>query len=143
VKPSRFREVPSKSALRETAHSDSSIVNEEPTAIENIIMQSIVSGILMLFVLAASLTNFAPAAELREGLRNMLAGAETPAELLAEVRHLSGLEFSSEVSQIFPDFPEFPAFPEVPVTPEQPPTAEAEPSNPQIPGPLVVPGLWE
>lgn len=128
--------------------------SEEPTAFENIILQSVVSGILILIVLAIS--TFAPAYALRDNLRQVLSGAETPAELLAAMR-FAGEEFfgygpTDDDSQLWWEQPvyvsptqvEEPAEIFIPyeVDEYQPPTAEGELLNPQIPGPSAVPELW-
>jgi len=98
------------------------------------------------------MTNTAPTSALREALQNALSGAETAGELITEVRFFREEYFgwgpspetepeSFPISQ--PSFPtENLSQPEIFI--EQPlPTAADEVLNPQIPGPLVVPELWD
>lgn len=66
--------------------------NEEPTTVETVILQCIVSGILVICVLIISLLNIGPTIALRDGLRQVLAGAGTAQELVADVRNF-GEEF--------------------------------------------------
>lgn len=141
--------------------------NDEPTTGETMILQCIVSGILVVFVLLVSLINIPPANALRDGLRQTLSGAETPRELLYEARHF-GEEFlwgpSPETEpesfpeyhpalDIYFDYPYevFPfdsqPFTEIiplpPLEPQQYPATADEVPNPQFPVPSGVPELWD
>jgi len=96
---------------------------------------------------------------LRGGLRQVLAGATTVEAFTAEVRHFSREWLNTEpepVTELL-DLPVFyipePSFIDtqynLPEAYEQyyhlqpAPTAYDEHSNPQIPGPLTSPGLWD
>jgi murein DD-endopeptidase MepM/ murein hydrolase activator NlpD len=107
--------------------------NEEPTAAENVIMQCIVCGILIVAVLLISMMDSAPTAALRYGLRQVLSGAETVSELITEVRYHGGefigwgpteTEPPSFPQEIFPQetLPQLetfsPAYPEIFYQPE-------------------------
>ena len=121
--------------------------NEEPTSGENIILQSIVSGILIVFVLLITMMNTAPTSALRVALRDALSGAETAGELITEVRFLSEEYFGWGPSletepESFP-FGQPINQPHFPSLTEEITTAADEVSNPQIPGSLVVPELWD
>jgi len=59
---------------------------EEPNLRDNVLMQCIVSGILVVVVLAVSVLNFAPAVAARDGLRTALSGANSVQELVRWVR---------------------------------------------------------
>ena len=148
-------------------------VGEEIGAIENLIMQSTVSGILLVVVLIISLVDIAPAIALRGSLRQVLEGAGSVQELVADVRRI-GEEWmylpatppaTYEPQAVPPNTPGAPShatpapgagtdsppsleylpmFEAPPLVPYLPlPTANYEPLNPQIPGPLAVPGLWD
>jgi len=140
------------------------IVSRQPdtpdsiSAAQNFVLQLIISGVLMLAVLIICLTDITPLVELRSGLRNVLAGATTPRELVADVRDLGNewLGFSEPEDYEVPTFymPDSPFVPrDYPLTvfeetyqtyqeQETPPTADYLP-NPHVPGLLVTPGLWD
>jgi len=131
------------------------ITNDEPTATENIILQCIISGILIVFVLLISISNTAPASTLRGALNNALSGAETVGELISEVRFISEEYFGwGPTPETEPDsfLPidrtgQSVAPTEITLTEITPtaitPTAASEVLNPQIPEPLAVPELWD
>ena len=124
---------------------------------ETIIMQCVISGVLMVVVLLAAMLDIAPAITLRSGLRQVLVGATTVNELVTEVRYFGeewlGWEIAAPPAPSVPLETENPQnynpiyihndayIPYIPIL--QTPTANYEPSNPQIPGPSVVPGLWD
>jgi hypothetical protein len=126
--------------------------NEEPTTVETTIMQSIVSGIIIIFVLLVCLINIKPTAALRDGLRQMLSGAETAGELVAAVQNLNAGNIENFVEEF-----SYEPLPPIPPTENSsnntssyelfdlniPLTAEGEILNPQIPVPLAVPELWD
>jgi len=124
---------------------------EEPTAVENILLQCIVSGVLVVAVLLISISNIAPATALRETLRQTLSGAETPRELFAEVIFFGGELLGGGTEPLQVAAPVLPAQDVTaneqaqyePIPYEPTPTAEYELLNPQIPGPLAVPELWD
>ncbi|MCL1884176.1 MAG: M23 family metallopeptidase [Defluviitaleaceae bacterium] len=62
---------------------------EEPTISETVILQCIVSGILIICILLISFVDIEPTFAMREGLRQILAGAETPQELFLDFRELN------------------------------------------------------
>jgi hypothetical protein len=114
----------------------------DPSRVETIILQSITSGILLIFILIISVLNIAPTENLRYGLREILSGATTPQELFLEVKN-----FGEEILErdfLERSLPEQ-SLPErdLPIQSTEPPTANHESSNPQIPGPLVTPELWD
>jgi hypothetical protein len=135
-------------------HNERTPPRESETAArgETIILQSIISGVLLIFILMISMLNAAPTAVLRDGLREILSGANTPQELMTDVRSFGGEFFGwgpalpketpQEIQQI-PAQTQAPAQPqeafELPVTPTL--TTE-ETSNPQIPGSSAAPELW-
>ena len=109
--------------------------------IEGLILQCIISGIILVFVLIASTLDIAPTIALRDGLQQLLTGAETLDELVAEARQLGTDWFGwepVETAEIFTDYFFIDEEPEI----YQPPTAE-EVSNPTVPEPAVIPGLWD
>ena len=142
---------------------------EQITAGETIITQCIISGVILVGVLLISILNIAPAMTLREGLGQVMTGATTVSELVDDVMMFGeewfGWEFDGvpwarqqpEVQHILDtDNPNIPASgqnldgsqilnvpPVIPSIPEHPPSANFSPSNPQVPGPSVVPGLWD
>ena len=125
--------------------------NEKITPGETLLVQLIISGVLMLAVLLVCLINIGPLVSLRSGLRQVLTGATTIEEFATEVRHFSQEWLNVEPTPITEE-PETPIFyfPELPlvnpqgISPVQnPPTAYEETLNPQLPGPLVSPGLWD
>jgi len=59
-------------------------------------MQCIISGIIMVFVLVAAMTNIAPAVALRGGISQVLSGAETLDELITDVRRFGAEWFGWE-----------------------------------------------
>ena len=139
---------------------------------EALILQCIICGIIMVFVLVAGMVDIAPAAQLRDGMRHVLSGAETLDELVLEVRR-----FGHEWLDWAPP-PETVATPEEFYLPEidnpypaynleqtifpygeplsdnpypygstnteiLPPAADQQVSNPTVPEPPVTPGLWD
>jgi len=127
----------------------------EPTGVETIVLQSLASGALLVCVLLLGLTNIDAAANLRNTLRHALSGAETPAQLYADLQSF-GEEFfgttqPTQLTQPHETFEfapsEAPAFPEIPILTlppalPEPLTATYEGLlHPQIPGPSVVPEL--
>lgn len=134
--------------------------NEEPTTQENVILQCIISGILVVIVLLVSLVNIAPAVAVRDGLRNALSGPTTVQELFYDARAFAEdvLGPSPETEpEAFPDYPFYglsepispyiltpPDLSAIPVLEHENTLTEAvEVLNPQIPGPSVTPGLWD
>ena len=117
---------------------------EAITPAETIILQSIISGIILVAVLLVGLVDSAPTMTLREGIRQTLVGANTINELTTDVRNFGEtfLGWESTTTVEFPIIllPEMP-FPTMQI--EQPLTANEEPLNPQIPGPSATPGLWD
>jgi len=128
--------------------------SEPISRMESITIQLIISGVLMLVVLVISLADIGPFASLRNGLRQALSGATTFNEFTTEVRHFSqewlnfGGGTTTEIPEHAPTTPVFyfpehtPAMQEETINIDLPPTAY-DFLNPQIPGPLVVPGLWD
>ena len=98
--------------------------SEDLSAVETVILQSIVCGVLLIVVLIIGMLNFAPMTALRDELRHVLTGAETPHELITEMQNFSETYLGVTPQEIIP-------------------TAEDEILNPQIPVPSAVPGLWE
>ncbi|MCL2372180.1 MAG: hypothetical protein FWC78_02115 [Defluviitaleaceae bacterium] len=114
---------------------------------ETVIVQCIFSAVLLVFVLLVGLVDLPPAAALRNGINEVLVGANTPGELASELRRLTGqLPGGQPQPLLQPDADIF-------VPPTQAPvfqfeiapavTAYEEASNPQIPGPSPVPELWD
>ena len=115
------------------------------STIETVIIQFMISGALMVLVLLISLLNISPFAPLRDGLRQILAGAATVEEFTQEMRHFGyeWLNIGAELPAETLDLPVFES-PQTFETYEIPkPTAYDEHLNPQIPGPLRSPGLWD
>ena len=133
---------------------------------ETLVMQCILCGIIMVFVLIASMTDISPAAALRDGMRQVLSGAETLDELIADVRNFGSnwldLEFQPQETFITPEefytpatsFPdelfntlEQTAFPSIDsentYIDQLPPAADDQVSNQTVPEPPVTPGLWD
>jgi len=69
---------------------------------ETLILQCIISGVIFVFVLIASMTNLPPAATLQEGVTQVLTGAETLDELVSEVRQLGTEWFGLEPATTYP-----------------------------------------
>ena len=126
---------------------------------ENMIVQFIISGILMAAVLLICLVDIGPMMSLRSGLRQVFAGATTVEAFSAEVRHFGRewLNLEPEPATELLDLPIFsipefspidsqdnpPAVYEEFFNPQPAPTAYEQYPNPQIPGLLVSPGLWD
>ena len=129
--------------------------NEYITPGDTLIMQCIVSGILLVVVLLIGLVDAAPTAALRDGLREVMVGANTIDELTTDIRHFgeTWLGWETQTPSPVADIPIIPlpepTIVESPFFNEHPPgslplTANDELlSNPQIPGPSAVPGLWD
>lgn len=120
------------------------ISNEETiTRGETLIIQAIISGILLVIVLLIGILDFSPTIALRGGLQTVLTGATTVDELLTDVQQFGeewlGWEGQATQNPIIP-LPEPANISEEFNTPL---TVIDELSNPQIPGPSVVPGLWD
>ena len=73
---------------------------------ETLIMQAVVSGILLIFVLAVSILDIAPAISLRGVLRQTLTGATTVGEFAQEVRDAGNHWLGWDFGQIQEDTPE-------------------------------------
>ena len=137
--------------------------NENPISHgETLIMQCIICGIIMVFVLIAGLTDIAPAAAIRGGITQVLTGAETLDELVTDVRRFGSEWFGWEPVEDTPAPREYysPAeyWPyESPAShfentvlptadPEyinETPAADDQVSNLAVPEPPVTPGLWD
>jgi len=132
--------------------------------IETLIMQCIISGIIMVIVLIAGITDIAPAAALRDGIRRVLSGAETLDELIADVRQFGSdwLDIGFQETVVTPeefyvpitDFPDeavyfnfeqttFPYTYNEDIYEYLPPAADEQVSNLTVPEPRVTPGLWD
>ena len=123
-------------------HRAASKPESEPiTGADNFKMQLTICALLMLAVFAICLVDIGPFVTLRTGLRQVMAGATTFGELAADVRG-----FGQQQNAYYPPIYELPVpmLPFPPIVYEEilPPTAY-EMLNPQTPGPLVVPGLWD
>jgi len=129
------------------------------TAGENIIIQCIVSGVVIILVLLISLIDIPPAITIQNGIRFALTGANTPSELIHNVQEFRKNWLNWEDIQFtpVPGYPalEPPLYP-YPIYPNAQPNidnsdnieyysmaAEGEESNPQIPEPSVVLELWD
>ena len=130
---------------------------------ETLIMQCIICGIIMVFVLIASMTDIAPAATLRSGFTQVLSGAETLDELITDIRQFGNrLDLDFVPPQIFtPDPTTNDPYEPAGLNPEQThlpytyyentnpshlspsPAADNQVSNPTVPEPPVTPGLWD
>ncbi|MCL2197892.1 MAG: M23 family metallopeptidase [Defluviitaleaceae bacterium] len=138
VKPSRLNKGAERTRYDHQA-------NEEPTAAETLILQSIVCGVLIVCVLLISLTNLAPAAAIRENLQQLLTGAETPQQLLNDARYFGeeffgwGAEPEDEQENTLP--PPEQAGQESPILPLPPPSPLTEIIEPlaYIPSPTATP----
>ena len=75
--PYRRRTPPRNGAEDGYRHEHASEGSESISAGETLIMQCIICGIIMIFVLIAGMTDIAPAAALRGGIQQILSGAET------------------------------------------------------------------
>jgi len=129
--------------------------SESVTPGDTLIMQCIISGILLVVVLLIGLVDATPTVTLRDGLREVMTGANTIDELTTDIRHFgeTWLGWETQTSSPVVDIPIIPlpepTMLEIPLLTEYPPsipplTAYDEVlSNPQIPGPSVVPGLWD
>ena len=152
VTPSRRDYGTASSEYRHNAH-PSSNDGDGISYAETLIMQCIISGIIMVLVLVSGMTDIAPAVAVRNGIRQVLTGAETLDELIADVRQFGtdwlGWDPVEDAAPpadfLFPawDYPYEPATPTVNYeniydTPEA-----DEASNPTVPEPLVTPGLWD
>jgi len=132
--------------------------SEKITLGETMVVQLVLSGILIMAVFLICLVDIGPLTSLRGGLRQVLAGATTVEAFTAEVRHFSQewrspetepintldlpVFFIPELSLIYPydnPFAEYEEFFDL----QLPSSAYNEHSNPQIPGPLMSPGLWD
>ena len=131
---------------------------------ETLIFQCIICGIIMVFVLIAGMVDIAPAVRLREGMRQVLSGAQTLDELVMEVRQFGHqwLDWAPppetaatpaelyipEIDSLYPS-PSYnleqTIFPSTsyPNTEHLPPAAIDQVSNPAVPEPPVTPGLRE
>ncbi|MCL2286966.1 MAG: preprotein translocase subunit SecG [Firmicutes bacterium] len=120
--------------------------NNKITVGETMVVQLIICTVLMVAVLMASFTEIGPMTIIRGGLQQVLQGATTAEEFTAEVRHFrrEWLGFNADRTTEELDLPLF----YIPTQNEAfdlqpPPMAYEEHSNPQTPGPLVSPGLWD
>ncbi|MCL2405129.1 MAG: hypothetical protein FWC92_06240 [Defluviitaleaceae bacterium] len=148
---------------REREYEDDT-VSTNVSGVETLIMQCILCGIIMVFVLIASMTDIAPASTLRNGIRQVLTGAETLDELIADVRQLSENWLASQPSETSITSDEYyiptslpyettdfdleqTSFPSIDnegtYTDPYPPAADDQVSNPTVPEPPVTPGLWD
>ena len=129
-----YRRVTPRRSVTDYSHNEHTEDTGEISRIEGLILQCIISGAIMVLVLIAGTLEAAPAIALRGGLRQVLTGAETLDELVADVRQLGADWFGRETIETV----------ETDEEPEQyqPPTAE-EVSNPTVPEPAVIPGLWD
>jgi len=153
----------SKSPKNEHTHQEDAIPHGE-----TLIIQCIICAVIFVFVLIITMTNIGPTTFLREGLEQVLTGAETLDELVTDVRQLGSEWLGWEpVVDTSPDefyFPvqehhmpeaegmslpdphdnyeytktEYPEYQEN----NYPPAADYEVSNPTVPEPTVTPGLW-
>jgi len=139
---------------------------------ETLIMQCILCGIIMVFVLVASMTNIAPALALRGGIRQVLSGAETLDELITEVRQFGADWFGWDTPSTYDTSPSHELYEEGPIHNYQNHNYTTYPnqdlndyfdagplihemdnydetrladdsSNPTVPEPTVTPGLWD
>ena len=129
---------------------------------ETLIMQCIICGIIMVFVLLASMTDIAPAAALRRGINQVLTGAETLDELITDVRRFGSDWLGWEPVEETATPEEY--YPPAEYRPSEPPAtnfesavlptadydyinentaADKQVSNPAVPEPPVTPGLWD
>ncbi|MCL1863850.1 MAG: M23 family metallopeptidase [Defluviitaleaceae bacterium] len=99
--------------------------NEEPTAAETLVVQSIVCGVLVVCILLIGMTNLAPAATIRENLQQLLTGAETPQQLLNEALLFSEEFFGNDIDTDW----------EILLPPPQEPVAEPVQIDPILPLP--------
>ena len=167
ITPSRF-ERNSTSAQEEHISRNDPAENEAVISHgETLIMQCILCGIILVFVLVASMTNIAPAVALRGGIRQVLSGAETLDELVTDVRRLGSewfgwdepetapshelyeeqplQEYNNHDYQLYPtydinDYTE-PLFNDL-YNHDETRLAD-DSSNPTVPEPTVTPGLWD
>lgn len=133
--------------------------NREITASESVIVQCIICGILIVAVLIITMVDIAPTQQLREGLRQALAGAHTVEELVTDVRNFSEIWLGTAEhlpepmpEQTMPpsELPLSYGIPPIVIPPQAtspeyyyPMTSAPEASNPQNPGTSLAPGLWE
>ena len=131
---------------------------------ETLIMQCIICGIIMVFVLIASMADVAPAAAVRGGISQVLTGATTLDELITDVRQFGadwldwelGPPQTAEPEEFYiptTTFPEEPPtfnfeqtalpYPEYTNSDHLPPAADDQESNLTVPEPPVTPGLWD
>ena len=136
---------------------------------ETLIMQCIICGIIMVFVLIAGLTDIAPAVAIRGGISQVLTGAETLDELMTDVRRFGAEWFGWEPveddaapgqyyapaeyfdppatnfeSAILPTDYEYITDREyIDEYINETPAADQQVSNPAVPEPPVTPGLWD
>jgi len=143
------------SAPDEYSHSENS--EDSMSRGETLIIQCIISGIIMVFVLVATMTNIPPAAVAKEGISQVLSGAETLDELIVEVRNFGAEWFGWEEPAVEPtldftipthDFNDYADIEHTghefyddtePEYIEETPADEA--SNQTVPEPAVTPGL--
>jgi len=112
----------------------------------------------MVFVLIASMTDIGPAASVRNGIHQVLTGAETLDELIADVMRVSndwlGWQLQPEETTQYDFYIPTTGHPEaspafnieqtaLPETEHLPPSADQQASNPTVPEPTVTPGLWD
>jgi len=164
------RVTPPRNEKPSTAIQNQNNLEENEAAIsrgEALIMQCIISAVIFVVVLAASFLDIAPAVTARDGIRQILSGAETLDELVQDVRQL-GAEWFGWDAPAVPVEPEIIDYP-APVhelyegwfhdieqtthtTPEDPDTDTGpieedrqadETSNHTVPEPPVTPGLWD
>ena len=143
-----------------TSHHEAVEREEAISRGETLIMQCIFSGILLVVVLVASMTSIGPAVALRGGIRQVLTGAETFEELIADVRSFGAEWFGWEEVSAPPiiDFT-YPAQEHYDYPTWEHEYSELEPlagevhneettmaddvSNPTVPEPSGTPGLWD
>jgi len=160
------RVTPSRRGGGDTRHEYEDEKSETISRGETLIMQCIISGVLMVLVLIASMADIAPAHTVRNGISQVLSGAETLDELIADIRQFGADWLDLGIAPIETAAPEefyipstgFPDMPP-PLNPEQtnlpytyyenpytdhlPPAAEDQASNLTVPEPPVTPGLWD
>jgi len=156
------REEPIKSYNNNNIHNENEDENENEeknlSTGENIIVQCIASGVIIILVLLISLVDIPPAIAIQNGIRFALTGANTPTELIYNVQEFRENWINWEGIQFTP-VPGYPAveppFYPNPIYPNAQPnldyldieyynmTTEGEDSNPQIPESSVVLELWD
>jgi len=112
---------------------------------EALILQCIICGIILVIVLVASMLDIDPSQQLRDGIRQVLAGPQTPDELISDIRRMGSdwLGIGQPVEVADETTPYETHEYDIPTTESLQPAADDDSSKYTVPEPPDTPGLWD